>query len=52
MILKSGQSILRSWTKIIHKSMSKCLSTGRLKWLDPAKFDLDKYDDSCLEVAF
>ena len=52
MNLKSGQSILRSWRKIIHKSMSKCLSTGRLKWLDPAKFDLDKYDDSCLEVAF
>ena len=28
--------------------MSKPLPTVRFKWLDPAKFNLDKYDDDSL----
>ena len=26
--------------------MSKSLLTGEFKWLDPGKFNLDKYDDN------
>ena len=32
-------------------AMSKSLPVGRLKWLDPSKFDFDKDDDNSLRVC-
>ena len=31
--------------------MSKSLQLGRFKWLDPAKFNVGKYDDTVQEVT-
>ena len=47
MILKIQRNVLPTWTKknLYGYAMSKPFPSGVFKWLDPAKFNLNKYGD-------
>ena len=42
MILTNRRNTLRNWTKVIYTVMSKSFPTGRFKYLDAVKFNVNK----------